>query len=145
MKALHALIAAVMLSVGGAALAHDDATLDAVKAPHGGQLRAAGIHHYELVVAALGAKGDALPVAVYVTDHAGAKVPTQGASGSVTLLSGGQKTTIALQPAGENLLKGSGAYVPQPGLKAIVSATVAGQPAAQARFEPFAATAGHSH
>jgi hypothetical protein len=145
MNVIHTLIAALALTVGGVALAHDDATLDKVKAPHGGQLRAAGILHYELVVAAPGTQGDALPVVVYVTDHAGTKVPTQGASGSVTLLSGGQKATIALQPAGENALKGSGAYVPQQDLKAIVSVTVAGQPAAQARFEPFAGVGGHSH
>jgi hypothetical protein len=142
MKALHTLIAALALTVGGAALAHDDATLDKVKAPHGGQLRAAGILHYELVVATPGTQGDALPVVVYVTDHAGTRVPTQGATASVTLLSGGQKATIALQPAGENVLKGSGAYVPQHDLKAIVSVTLSGQPAAQARFEPFG---GHTH
>jgi hypothetical protein len=142
MKAIHALIAALMLSAGGTALAHDDATLDKVKAPHGGQLRAAGINHYELVVAQPGTQGDSLPVVVYVTDHAGTKVPTQGASGTVTVLSGGRKATIALQPAGENELKGSGAYLPQHDLKAIVSVTLGGQPAAQARFEPFG---GHAH
>lgn len=143
-KTLHTLIAALALAAGGAALAHDDATLDAMKTPHGGQLRAAGIHHYELVVAQPGTKGESLPVVVYVTDHAGAKVPTQGGSGMVTLLSGGQKASIALQPAGENMLKGSGTYVPKADLKAIVQITVAGQPAAQARFEPFG-SAGYTH
>lgn len=142
MKTLSSLFAALALAVGGAAFAHDDATLHGMKAPHGGQLRAAGAHHYELVVAAPGSKGDALPVSVYVTDHAGTKVPVAGGSGSVTLLSGGQKATIALQPAGDNELKGSGAYVPKHDLKAIVSVTLPGQPAGQARFEPFG---GHSH
>ncbi len=101
-----------------------------------------GVNHLELVVAKPGTTGAALPVSVYVTDHAGNKVPTQGASGTVTLLSGGQKATIALQSAGDNLLKGSGAYVPGHDLKAIVSVTLNGQPAGQARFEPFA---GHNH
>ncbi len=35
--------------VAGGAKAHDDAYLDTVKAPHGGQLRMAGVHHFELV------------------------------------------------------------------------------------------------
>lgn len=144
-KALPTLLAALALAAGGLAHAHDDATLDGMKAPHGGQMRAAGAQHYELVVAQPGTQGEALPVAVYVTDHAGAKVPVQGATGTVTLLSGGKKATVALQPAGENLLKGSGAYVSGRDLKAIVSVTLRGQPAAQARFEPFAQGGGHSH
>ncbi|NML18359.1 hypothetical protein [Azohydromonas caseinilytica] len=145
MKTISTLFAVLMLSLGGAAVAHDDAMLDAMKTANGGQLRAAGIHHYELVVAKPGTKGDALPVVVYVTDHAGTKVPTQGATGTVTLLAGGQKSTVQLQPAGENVLKGSGVYMPQAGLKAIVSVSLNGQPAAQARFEPFAAVGGHNH
>ena len=64
MKTISTLFAVLMLSVGGAAFAHDDMTLDAMKAPNGGQLRAVGIHHYELVVAKPGSKGDTLPVAV---------------------------------------------------------------------------------
>lgn len=142
MKILHTLILAAGVALAGAAAAHDDATLDQMKAPHGGQLRAAGIHHYELVVAQPGARGAELPVTVYVTDHAGAKVQTQGATATVTLLSGGKKTTAQLQPAGDNVLKGNAAYTPDHGLKAIVSVTLAGQPASQAKFEPFAA---HKH
>lgn len=143
MKILSTLVAGLLLSVGGAALAHDAATLDAMKTPHGGQLRAAGVHHYELVVAAPGSQGDALPVAVYVTDHAGTKVATQGASGTVTLLWGGRTSTVQLQPAGENMLKGRGAYVPQQGLKAIVSVSMGGQPAVQAQFDPLGAAGSH--
>jgi hypothetical protein len=45
-----ALAAAAMLLAAGAARAHDDATLDASAAPHGGQLRMAGIYHFELVL-----------------------------------------------------------------------------------------------
>ncbi|WP_157265251.1 hypothetical protein [Azohydromonas aeria] len=146
MKALHTLFAALALAAAGGAFAHDDATLDGMKAPNGGQMRAAGAQHYELVVAQPGTAGDALPVAVYVTDHAGAKVPVQGATGTVTLLSNGKKSTVALQPAGDNVLKGSGAYASGRDLKAIVSVTLRGQPAAQARFEPFAhAGTGHGH
>ena len=38
------------LFTGGAALAHTDEYLDSMKAPNGGQLRMAGVYHYELVV-----------------------------------------------------------------------------------------------
>lgn len=142
MKAFPALIAALAMAVATVAVAHDHAAPAGTKALHGGQLRAAGANYYELVVAAPGTSAPSLPVTIYVTDHAGAKVPSQGATGTVTLLSGGQKSTIALQSAGDNVLKGSGDYVPQHGLKAVVSVTLRGQDAAQARFEPFAA---HSH
>lgn len=139
----HLFLAAALAVVATApAWAHDEATLDAMKAPHGGQLRAAGVHHYELVLAAPGTQGAMLPVVVYVTDHAGQPVPVQGASATATLLSGGRKATVALQPAGDNKLQGSGAYAPAPGLKAIVSVSLPGQPAGQARFEPFAGREG---
>ena len=49
MKILHTLILAAGVVLAGAAAAHDDGTLDPMKAPNGGQLRAAGVHHYELV------------------------------------------------------------------------------------------------
>jgi hypothetical protein len=53
----------------GAVYAHDDATLNTVKAPSGGQLRMAGIYHYELVVAKDSKDAKDNPVVVYVTDH----------------------------------------------------------------------------
>lgn len=146
------LLAASMLLAAQAALAHDDATLDRMKAPHGVQLRAAGSLHYELVLAPMDARGAALPVAVYLTDHGGNAVPSAGASGTVTLLAQGRKTQVKLMPAGDNLLKGEGAYQPGAALKAIVSVTPKGLPAAQARFTPYAAPAaqhvhdhGHDH
>ncbi len=42
---------AAALAAATPALAHDDATLDAMQAPHGGQLRMAGAYHIELVLA----------------------------------------------------------------------------------------------
>lgn len=140
------LLTAAVLLGAQAALAHDEATLDRMSAPNGGQLRAAGALHYELVLAPVGAKGAALPVSVYLTDHGGNKVPSAGASGTVTLLAQGQKTQVRLVPAGDNLLKGEGAYQPGAALKAIVSVTPKGQPAAQARFTPYAKpVGGHDH
>lgn len=135
-----AAVAAASLLSSFAAPAHDDATLDATPSANGGQVRMAGAWHYELVVAPAGAKASpAAPVVVYVTDHAAAKVSTAGATGSVTILAGGKKATIALQPDGDNRMKGSGAYASTRDMKAVVSIALPGQAAQQARFTPLAA------
>ena len=80
------------------------------------------------------------PVMVYVTDHAGSKVSTAGAKGTVTILSGKAKTIVNLVPDGENALKGSGSYASTSDMKAVVSVTMAGKGAEQARFTPLAKT-----
>ena len=145
LRSLVIAVAAVTLSSFGA-LAHDDATLDATASPNGGQVRMAGAWHYELVVAPAGAKAAAAaPVVVYVSDHASVKVSTAGATGSVTILAGGKKATIALQPDGDNRMKGSGAYVSTPDMKAVVSIALPGQAAQQARFTPLAVAAHKAH
>ena len=122
----------------GLASAHTDDYLDTMQAPHGGQLRMAGAYHLELVLAPSDAPPAQRPVRVYVTDHAGTAQPTAGAQGSVTLLSGKQKTTIPLAPGGDNVLQGTGGYALAPNLKAVVSITLPGQAALQARFTPLA-------
>jgi hypothetical protein len=132
-----ALVLGGLLVTGGNALAHDDAYLDTQKAPHGGQLRMAGLYHFELVVDRTSPEAKEKPVLVYLTDHAGQKISTSGATGSVTLLSGKARTTITLSPDGDNLLKGSGQYASTADIKAIVSITPAGQAAQQARFTPL--------
>jgi hypothetical protein len=134
------------LFTGGAALAHSDDYLDGMKAPNGGQLRMAAVYHYELVVAKDGKEAQDKPVLVYVTDHAGTKIPTSGASGTATILAGKAKATVALVPDGDNRLKGVGKYASTPDMKAVVSVTLAGKAAEQARFTPLAATPdGHGH
>ena len=122
----------------GLASAHTDDYLDTMQAPHGGQLRMAGAYHLELVLAPSDVPPAQRPVRVYVTDHAGTAQPTAGAQGSVTLLSGKRKTTIALTPGGDNVLHGTGSYALAPNLKAVVSITLPGQAALQARFTPLA-------
>ena len=151
MKKIFSITALVLgsLLAAGSALAHDDAYLDTQKAPQNGQLRMAGIYHFELVVDRSSPEAKEKPVSVYLTDHAGQKIPAAGATGSVTLLSGKTRTTVTLSPDGDNLLKGVGKYASTPDLKAIVSITPAGQAAAQARFTPLAALTeaqgGHAH
>lgn len=136
-------IALVAGFVFGAALsplaqAHDDAQMEKMVAPHGGQLRMAGGSHLELVVIkdSKGAKDN--PIVVYVTDHAGTKIPTVGASASVTLLSGKTKVSAALVPDGDNKLTGHAVYASASDLKAVVKVKLAGQDEQQARFTPLA-------
>lgn len=131
------LVGAALLAAG-AAFAHDDATLDATSAPHGGQLRMAGIYHFELVLVKDSKTAKDNPILVYLSDHAGNKIPSAGASGSVTLLSGATKASAALQPDGENRLKGVAKYASAPDTKAVLSITLPGKPPEQARFTPFA-------
>lgn len=126
------------LFTGTAALAHGDEYLDTPKAPNGGQLRMAGVYHFELVVAKDSKEARENPVVVYVTDHAGAKQSTVGAGGTVTILAGKVKATVTLAPDGDNRLKGVGKYASTPDMKAIVSITLAGKAAEQARFTPLA-------
>lgn len=112
-------------------LAHSDEHLDTQKAGNGGQLRMAGAYHFELVAK------DGAVIAVHVTDHAGTKVPTAGASGTATILAGKTKTTATLVPDGDNRMKGSARYVLSPDLKVVVLITLPGKPAEQARFTPL--------
>lgn len=122
----------------GAALAHDDAYLDTQKAPNGGQLRMAGPYHFELVLAKNTAAAQENPLVVYVTDHAGAKIPTAGASGSATILAGKLRAAATLQPDGDNRLKGVARYASTPDTKVAVSVTLPGKQPEQARFTPYA-------
>lgn len=128
------------------AFAHTDEYLDTQPTPHGGQMRMAGPLHYELVVARDGKATRDNPVVVHVTDHAGNKVPTAGASGTAMILAGKERVTVKLLPDGENRLKGSGNYASTPDMKVVVSVTLPGKPPEQARFTPLVkAAAGNMH
>ncbi len=121
----------------GVAYAHDDAYLATLKAPNGGELRMAGPYHFELVVARDARPAAESPVAVYVTDHAGQKMPVAGAKGTATFLGGGANAAIALTPEGDNGLKGRGRYAADPAMKVVVAVSFADGKTEQARFEPF--------
>ena len=133
--------ALTLATVTGPALAHDDATLDTMKTPNGGQLRMANAYHFELVVVKNSKEVKEHPVLVFVTDHAGTKIATAGASGTATLLAGKLKASVTLVPDGDNRLKGVAKYASAPDMKAVVSVTLAGKPAEQARFTPLAGAA----
>jgi hypothetical protein len=73
-------------------------------------------------------------IAVFVEDH-GKKVDTKGASATLTLLTGGDKTEIALVPVGENGLEAKGVFKVSAGTKAVATIKLAGKPAINARYE----------
>lgn len=135
---LSAMLVVLLMGAGGA-YAHDDAYLDTVKAPNGGQLRMTGIYHYELVVVKDSKDARDNPIVVYVTDHAGQKISVAGATGTATLLAGKVKATTALVPDGDNRMKGHAKYASTPGMKGVVSITLPGKAAEQARFTPLSA------
>ncbi|MEJ7806847.1 MAG: hypothetical protein WKG03_13120 [Telluria sp.] len=120
MKKLIALIA-VSLAFSGPALAHGGA-----KAKHGGVVRSAGDLSFELV----GKDGKAI---IYVDDH-GAALPTTGASGTLTVLSGGKKSEAVLMPMGTNTLTSKTGVTLVRGAKAVASITLPGKEAISVRF-----------
>ncbi len=134
---LSAILVGLLMASGGA-YAHSDVYLDTVKAPHGGQLRMAGIYHYELEVAKDSKEVKDNPIIVHVTDHAGQKIPTAGATGTATILAGTMKATAALVPDGDNRMKGSAKYASTPSMKGVISIMLPGKSAEQARFTPLA-------
>lgn len=116
--------------------AHSDEHFDHVKTPHGGQMRMAGPFHLELVVAR-----DEL--VVYVGDHADADIPTAGASGRATVVTGKDKVEVPLAPAGGNTLKGRAPFELQKKTQVTVRVSVPGRGEGEAKFQP--GQAGHKH
>jgi hypothetical protein len=141
MKTLSLLIAAALLSAP--AFAHDDATLDKVKTPNGGQLRMAGAYHLELVVAKGNKEAVESPVFVYLTDHADNKIDAKGMSANAMLLAGKYKASTVLVPDGDNRLKGSAKYVSDPDMKVVITLKRPDGTTEQARFTPMAQALAH--
>lgn len=135
-------LSAALIFAGNAAFAHDDATLDKMKSPNGGQLRMAGPYHFELLVDKNNKEAKESPVTVYLTDHGEKKIPAAGASGTATILAGKSKVTVPLAPAGDNKLTGVGKYVSDAHMKVVVAVVFPDKKSEQARFSPLAA--GHA-
>jgi hypothetical protein len=112
--------------------AHTDASLDAMPSPHGGQVRAAGPYHLELV-----AKDGEL--VVHVTDHAWQAMKTDGGEGKATIQQGkaGSRTTIKLEPSQQNMLTGSGEFHLTQETVIVVFVKLPEQEAYGARFTPL--------
>ena len=136
MKPLHALILATGVFTSAAVFAHGDNPI--APGPNGGQLRQAGAYDYELVVVKDSQDVKENPVIVYVTVHDKDKVPTAGATGSATILAGKLKEMSTLKPDGDNRMKGFAKYSSAANMKVVVSITLNGKSAEQARFTPLA-------
>ncbi len=112
--------------------AHTDESLDAMSSPHGGQVRAAGPYHLELV-----AKDGEL--ILHVTDHAWKELKTESGEGKATIQQGkaGSKIAVKLEPSQNNMLKGSGEFQINPETVIVVFVKLPEQDAYGARFTPL--------
>lgn len=72
-------------------------------------------------------------IQIYVSDH-GKAMKLDGAKAKVTLLNGAEKSEADLLPAGDKL-EAKGSFKVAKGTKGIAVVTLAGKPAATARFE----------
>ena len=121
MKKLIALAAvATTLALSGNAMAHGS------KAKHGGIVQTAGDISFELV------SKDG-KTTIYVDDH-GKDLPMAGASGTLTVLKGAQKTAVPLEAAGGNMLVAKGDTVLAKGSKAVAAITFADKNVVSVRF-----------
>ena len=112
--------------------AHTDESLDAMLPPHGGQVRAAGPYHLELV-----AKDGAL--VLHVTDHAWQEIHTDGGEGKATIQQGkaGGKITVKLGPSQQNMFTGNGEFHITPETVIVVFVKLPESDAYGARFIPL--------
>jgi hypothetical protein len=131
-KSLATVLTVTALAVPLPAAAHSEQHFDNINTPHGGQMRMAGPYHLELVT-----KDKEL--VVYVTDHGDNSVPTEGGVGKATVQTGKskEKTSIKLEPAGENTLKGTGEFAVTPETAIVVFLKLPEQEAQSARFTPL--------
>jgi hypothetical protein len=112
--------------------AHTDESLDAMPSAHGGQVRASGPYHLELVTR----DGE---LVLYVTDHANNEINTTGAEGKANVQQGkaGSKTQVKLEPSQTNMLAGSGEFQINPETVVVVFVKLPEQDAYAARFTPL--------
>ena len=93
---------------------------------HGGQVVEAGDYTLEWV---------AQENALYLSDHEGKEVSTEGVSGKIIAVGGGGRTTITLTPAGGNRLNLGEPLPTGNDVKAVISITLPGHTPVQARLE----------
>lgn len=121
MKKIFAVAAfAAGLVLSGQALAHG------AKPKHGGIVQTAGDLSFELVARDGGAT-------IYVDDH-GKDKPTAGATGTLTVLRGTQKTELPLESGGNNVLVAKGQAALEKGSKAVASVNFADKKTVSVRF-----------
>lgn len=124
------------------AMAHTDEYLATVEAPHGGQLRAAGPFHLELV-----AKDGEL--SLYITDHGDKPIPAHGGQGKANIQEGkdGKKQSVTLEPVFGNMMRAKGDFKITSDTAVAVFVAIPGYETQGARFVPQGAkgSEGDSH
>ena len=121
MKKIFAVVAlSASVALSGNVLAHG------AKAKHGGIVQSAGDLAFELV-----AKDGS--TTIYVDDH-GKALPTAGASGTLTVLKGTQKTALPLEAGADNTLVVKGDVKLERGNKAVAAITFANKKVVSVRF-----------
>ncbi|MDE2366619.1 MAG: hypothetical protein KGM95_06765 [Betaproteobacteria bacterium] len=131
-KSLATVLMSATLAVSLPVAAHSEQHFDNTTTPHGGQMRMAGPYHLELVT-------KEKEVVLYVTDHGDNNVPTEGGVGKASFQSGKAKpkTSIKLEPAGDNMLKGTGDFSVTPETVIVVFLKLPDHEAQSARFTPL--------
>ena len=118
--------AALSLASLAAQAAGDHSHAHEHKPLHGGVVVEASDIDFELVATA----GQ---ITLYVRDH-GKPASTAGAVAKLTLLSGADKSELALSPAGDNKLEAKGSFKTGPGTKVVATVTLAGKKPVNVRF-----------
>ena len=131
-KPIVAVVLAATLIMSQSVWAHTDEALDAISSPHGGQVRAAGPYHLELV-----AKDGEL--VLHVTDHASIEIKTIGGEGKASIEHGKteSKIIVKLEPSRNNMFTGSGEFQINPETVIVVFVKLPEQDAYAARFTPL--------
>ena len=131
-KSMATVLMSASLALSLPASAHTEEYFDSHVAPHGGQMRMAGPYHLELVT-------NEKEIVLYVADHADKKINAEGAVGKATVQVGKAKpkTSIKLEPAGDNVLKGTGDFTVTPETDFVVFIKLPEQEAQSARFSPL--------
>ena len=132
LRGITLLAAALLAGTSMFAGAHDEAYFDSRESAYGGQTRMAGPYHLELVT-------KEKEIVLYVMDHADRALSTAGGGGKATIQigKGTDKTSVKLEPAGENMLKGAGGFAVTPEIVVTVFVDLPGQEVTAARFTPF--------
>jgi hypothetical protein len=131
-KFIFAAVLAAPLIILQPVWAHTDDSLDAMPSPHGGQVRAAGPYHLELV-----AKDGEL--VLHVTDHAWQEIHIDGGEGKANIQrdKAENRITVKLEPSQQNMFTGNGEFHITPETVIVVFVKLPGQDAYGAKFTPL--------
>ena len=132
MRSIIAAVLIVPLLLTQLVWGHTDESLDAMPAPHGGQVRAAGPYHLELVVK----DGE---LVLHVTDHTGKEISTDRgeAKARVQHHKAESAITVKLEPSHNNMFKGRCDSRTNPETVIVIFVKLPEQDAYAARFTPL--------